>query len=389
MIIRRAEEKDTKPFMKLANYCFAEPYEDATLYEETLDIENTRIVEENGKIVGGYTLYPFEMTYCHATVKMGGLSCVVMDVNARYGGYAKKMLTEMLSDMHDRGFVFSALGAFNFEFYRKLGWETAYDRMQYELDIELLKPYLESEYEIEKYYEVPVKKIMGLQTEFAKRYIGYIPRGEEYWKVFEKFMIDGKYLLATVSRAGKAEGYIIYKLKDGKLEAREMVYSDTNSLKALFGFIYRHNSQHKKAVLNVPCDFPLRLMVGDLYRVESKLQIVMMNRVVDVKKAFELGSYPDIGEHFLALKITDKTCGWNDGVWHLYLAQGDIKADRAGEGEPFDAEIDITVLSQMMIGYASGKTLLELGKIDAKTDEAREFIEKGFLHNTTYVNNHF
>ena len=387
MIIRNATKEDIGPFNKLASYCFGDPFGDHSLYDEIFDLENTKIVEEAGKLVGGYTLYPFEMTYCDTKAKMGGLSCVVMDVNARYDGNAKRMLTEMISDMYKKDYVFSTLGAFNFGFYRKLGWEIAYDKMWYQADIELFKPYITHEYEINKYYKLPSDEVAQLQNEFSKRYNGYIPRDREYWPIFEKILDDGKYLTAIISKDGSAEGYIIYNLSDKKFNIREIVYSNIDSLKALFGFIYRHNAQRNKVTMKVPCDFPLRLLVDDLYKVEAKLEPFMMNRIIDIKKAFELGEYPNIGEHSLSIKISDPVADWNDGVWHLYLSQGNIRAEKGSADDNFDATISIQELSRMIIGYASGKELLDIAKINAATQEARDFICEVFNKKPTYINN--
>ena len=52
--------------------------------------------------MGGYKVYPFDVTYGDSTVRMGGVGCVIMDVQARYRGYAKKMLTHMIEDMHGK-----------------------------------------------------------------------------------------------------------------------------------------------------------------------------------------------------------------------------------------------------------------------------------------------
>ena len=289
MIIRTATKEDAKAFNDLASYCFGDPYEEHALYDEIFDYENTKVVEQDGKLVGGYTLFPFEMNYGAGLAKMGGLSCVVMDVDARYSGFAKTMLTEMLSDMKERGFVFCALGALNIEFYRKLGWEASYDRTHYEIDINVFKPYLTSEYKIEKHYGVPIDEIIPVQTEYAKRYIGYIPRTKKYWQMFDNLIKEAKNLCATVKMDEKTAGYIIYKLHDKKVDVREIVYTSSASLQALFGFIYRHNSQCSKVLMEVPCDFPLRLLSNDLYKVDCKIKTFMMNRVVSVKKAFELG----------------------------------------------------------------------------------------------------
>ena len=387
MNIRIAKKEDIKQFNDLASYCFGNPFEEHKLYDDIFDLENTRIVEQDGKFIGGYTLYDFDMTYGKDTAKMGGLSCVVMDVDARYDGNAKKMLIRMIEEMHEKEFVFGTLGAFNFEFYRKLGWEIAFEKMKFEADVELFEPYLTSEYEIDKYYKVPSEKIMELQKEFAKKYNGYIPRDKQYWSDYEKIIENAKYLTATVSLNETVEGYIIYSINNGKFDVREMVYSDTESLKALLGFIYRHNSQRKKVTMKVPCDFPLRLLVGDHYRLKSEIVPFMMNRVIDVKKAFEMGDYPNIGEYTIALKIDDSVADWNDGVWNLYLSQGNIRAEKGEADDLFDAKISIQELSRMIIGYVSGKTLLEIGAIETESQEAKHFIESVFVKKPTFINN--
>ena len=43
----------------------------------------------------------------------------------------------------------------------------------------------------------------------------------------------------------------------------------------------------------------------------------------------------------------------------------------------------------MIIGYVSGETLLELGMIEANTEEAADFIKSVFLKKETFINNRF
>jgi predicted acetyltransferase len=129
------------------------------------------------------------------------------------------------------------------------------------------------------------------------------------------------------------------------------------------------------------------LLVDDLYKVEAKIEPFMMNRIVDVKKAFELSEYPNIGEHSLSIKITDTIADWNNGVWHLYLSQGNIRAEKGSDDDDFDATISIQELSRMIIGYAGGKELLDICKINAVTQEAGDFICEVFIKKPTYINN--
>ncbi len=390
MKIRKAVMEDVKEFNKLAEYCFGDPYEVVPLYEELFDPEITTVVEEDGKLAGGYVVYPFDITYGTSTAKMGGVSCVTMDVHARYKGYAKKMLVHMINEMHKEGMAFSALGAFNFQFYRKLGWEVAYDKYVMELEIEQLKDFLASEYTVKKHYDIPIDKVIKLQTEYAKKYSGYIPRTKDYWIEYEKHYKKHKNLFGTATLDNEVKGYVIYRIEPGeKIIIREIVYSDNDALKALLGFIYRHNAQIMKVVFEVPTDFPIRMMVKDQHKVEVKLKTAMMNRVVDVKKAFELGDYPNVGEYSITLKVNDNHAEWNDGIWHLYLSQGSITAERGSEDDTFDAQINITELSSMLIGYSSGAKLLELEKIETSSDEAIAFIKNVFLGKVTYMNNQF
>src|SRR5699024_11337253 len=62
---------------------------------------------------------------------MGGISSVATWPEYRRQGVAKKLLKKSLSDMKEKGDVVSLLHPFNVGFYRKYGWELAFNRKKY------------------------------------------------------------------------------------------------------------------------------------------------------------------------------------------------------------------------------------------------------------------
>ncbi len=389
MNIRKARAKDKDEFMKLASYSFSEnPHADSGIWWDLFDAKQTTVIEEDGKIVGGYILIPHEISYGNDLAKMGGVSTVVVHPSCRGRGYAKKMLSKMIEDLNEEGYVFTALGAFLFSFYRSLGWELSYDSYSLKTDIYALEEFSGEGHSFDIHYEVPLDLISEAGNKYFSKISGAVVRSKDILKRAKKMYDSMKYMTCTAKNDNGNFGYMIYKMNGDVITVDELVWEDASTLKALLSFVYRHNSQRERIVINTPSDKMIYMLLSEPDR-QVNIKAGMMNRIINVKKAFEMGAYPKNINTSVVLEVEDKQADWNNGIWELQLSSGNMTAIKSDKDIKTDAKMSIQALSQMILGYASGENILKLNKAQALTESGQEFITQAFKEKLTYMNERF
>lgn len=358
MIIRMATDVDKDEYYKLVDYCFEYPHSALEVEMELFNADECIVYEDDNKnIMGGMMVYPHFVTYGTGTVLMGGISIAVAHPTIRYSGYTRELIKYAIDYMHDKGMVFSMLEPFLYKFYRSYGWELAYDKLVYEMEIDAFKTFLNTDYSYKLCDKPNLEEILIVHNQFVARYSGAVHRDVEIWEKLVKIIEKMGYCLCTCSIDNIVKGYMLYKINGDVINVRELIWDNIQTYKALFGYIYCHNSQCEKVTLSVPTDDPCRLLIEEPNR-RVYLRPVMMGRIIDVKKAFEKGCYKNNYNQSLILKINDKYADWNNGCWQLDINKGSITANMVNAAFS-DAEIDIQSLTQLYLDIAAQRSYMK------------------------------
>ncbi len=301
-----------------------------------------------------------------AIVPMGGIAAVACLPASRGKGYAGQCLKYSLERMREAGQVVSTLFPFSYEYYDRFGWAWTGVQRTYEVKTSALKGSPETE-EVRAATEADRPTIAEAYTEFARRYRGVVVRGEKLWTaVLNSTEKEYRYTY-LYEKEGRVEGYLTYK--GGNREStqiRELIALTPRSQRALLGLLRRHEMQIDKFKWDAPSDDTLwsTLMHWDL---KTTIEPVTQARIVDVPAALaawrpSAGAY---GRTILAVK--DAAAPWNEGIWSVEFAGGEVAATRTSEVPHISLEI--RALSQAYFGTPGVAEIRGAGQM-AVHDEA-------------------
>ena len=387
MVIRSVHASEKRAYFDLLWYCHPEPKPWHALEEQHFDPDETLVVTDEGdRIHTALQIRSFLMTYHGHSVPMGGIACVASSPDTRYQGHTGRLMEATIQRMHERGMVFSALAPFNYGFYRKYGWALSYEQMHYKVEMESLNKFLKTDYTYRM--DVDHTAFMDLNNDFMAGFQGAV--------LHDKALLDrnldalrafDQHTCMCVNPQGEPEGYCFYmKQKRGDFIVRKMVWRTVSALKALLGFIYRHNAECNKVIIIVP-EHNLLTDLLDEFQGEILHKPDMMMRVVDVKQALERRNYAADLRAQLSIHVDDPQAPWNHGTWLLTIRSGLGSAMRVDQDA--DASMDIKAFTQLMLGFRSAHTLWGLERIHTASAPMIHRLDEIFPSSHTYMGERF
>lgn len=329
---------------------------------------------EDGKLMSGLHLIPFEMRAGRTLLKMGGIASVATWPEARRYGCVTKLLGQALVTMREQGQTVSMLHPFSFPFYRKFGWEMTVER----------KMYVIAQSQLPKRSEVSGKIVRAakeadafndLYDRFAMGRVGMLKRSPEWWrsKVFSK---PG---LAAIwkNESSEPEGYILYEVSGGTFAVHEWVALTEEARRGLWQFAANHDSMADKVTMTVPADDESPFLFADP-RFKQEVVPYFMSRIVDAEGFVSLLPFaPGAGNESLRLALRDEFAPWNDGVFRIeWDAEGAARMRREEEAAVRSDGVacDIQTLTAMLLGNRRPADLERWGRLrgDAERIELLE-----------------
>ena len=115
-----------RAFLAIGQYFGAEPTpERAEKFSQSLPFERMHAAREDGAIVGGAGVFPFELSVPGAIVRCAGVTVVGVYPTHRRRGVLRAMMRAQLDDIHERGEPIAALWASEEVIYRRYGYGIA------------------------------------------------------------------------------------------------------------------------------------------------------------------------------------------------------------------------------------------------------------------------
>ncbi|MDI3312319.1 MAG: GNAT family N-acetyltransferase [Thermoanaerobacterium sp.] len=342
--------------------------------------------DEEDSLMAQVVVFPFQIYICEKLLNMGGVALVSSMPEIRHGGKIGLLLQEWLKIMRERNQYVSMLGPFSYEFYRKYGWELAFERKTYIIPIDLLSHFKNSgSLKKAEINDIPI--IDKIYTGYAKSHNGCAVRDNLLWNDFTiSHPWDDNYSRYTYiykDDMGRERGYLIYKLKEEKIEIIEMIYEDNKALKGMLNFIYAHQSQAKEVVWSTAMDDKLPLLLTN-QRIRVEINPGMMFRVVDVVQALRSRGYPESGR--FSIGITDKYASWNEVTIDVDISEREVEIKECAYPQ---IKCDIQTFSQIFLGFITPMEAYNLGKLEAEDIEAVKEMNKIFKKSYTFNNNSF
>ncbi|MGM0301301.1 hypothetical protein IGI66_000893 [Enterococcus sp. AZ048] len=340
---------------------FLSRYEHADCYGVYQDNELTNLVMANH----------FEMQLFQQKVKMAGVGYVASYPEYRGKGGISSIMSELLSDLYDQGVAVSQLAPFSEDFYRKFGYEPTSRRKTYRIPA-LAFTYLKSERRgtIKRGSWQQLKpEIQSIyQRLLTQQQVGTVIREEWWWERLNDYYPHRFYAVAF-DDAGKAKGYIIYRMQGNTLVVDELAYEDELAMRKLLTYLKSHVSSFEEFLYHAPVHECIEKCFLEQDYFTITLEPYMMSRIIDITQL--LPKLP-IKQQEIILEVTeDKECPWNVGSW--LISQGTCqKVQKAG-----DVKASIHGWSELLLGELSLAEGLFFGKVTASKDVALDIFPKG------------
>ena len=319
-------------------------------------------------------------------VPMGTVNGVAVLPAARGKGYASAGVRHCLEQMRQAGQSVSMLEAFNWDFYRGLGYEWVGLNRRYAIPSRLFQPSPHTEH-VRAVTSADRDKIAAVYARFTEEYRGMLLRTPVEWKdILDDTPKEYTYSY-VYERDGSIEGYIAFR--GGKREEtrlREFITLTVRARQGLLGLLRRHDMQTDKFSWNAPADDILysQLLHWD---VETKLRPCVMARIVDVPGALCLWKPKQPVQADFTLLVEDKHAPWNQGRWRIQVKEGQTTVTFTTAAP--DLEMDIQALTQAYFGTPSVADLRRAERLTIHSEPAFEQLAQLFAGPPMWINDGF
>lgn len=387
MNIRYAKPIDKDQVVSVWNYCF-EDGEDFVKYyfENVYDENNTIIIEENDEVLSALQLNKYTIDLRDNKYDVSYVVGVSSKPEVRGLGYMKHLMTYTLEELYKNGEIVSLLMAIDYRLYKRYGFDHCYDQIQYNLRTdELLGFRLSSK--LRKATFEDAETLSRIYTKAMESLNGYAVRDEAY---FNRFMKEVSSESGYIYIDEENNSYIAYYIQGDTFFVRELIYNNISSLKSMLAYIYNHNTQCKKTVINAPVDDKIKLIIANLKTCEIKLIPFMAGRVINFEKYIEsLNSCnidtQKINNESIKIKVIDKYINQNNSVFKISVCDNKIKIQRVEED--CDIELDINSITQLAFSYLNTDEIFMLNEIDESSliNTQKELLNALFEKRINYI----
>ena len=387
MNIRYAKPIDKDQVVSVWNYCF-EDGEDFVKYyfENVYDENNTIIIEENDEVLSALQLNKYTIDLRDNKYDVSYVVGVSSKPEVRGLGYMKHLMAYTLEELYKNGEIVSLLMAIDYRLYKRYGFDHCYDQIQYNLRTdELLGFRLSSK--LRKATFEDAETLSRIYTKAMESLNGYAVRDEVY---FNRFIKEVSSESGYIYIDEENNSYIAYYIQGDTFFVRELIYNNNSSLKSMLAYIYNHNTQCKKTVINAPVDDKIKLIIANLKTCEIKLIPFMAGRVINFEKYIEsLNSCnidtQKINNKYIKIKVIDKYIKQNNSVFKISVCDNKIKIQRVEED--YDIELDINSITQLAFSYLNTDEIFMLNEIDESSliNTQKELLNVLFEKRINYI----
>jgi predicted acetyltransferase len=291
-----------------------------------------------------------------------GIAGVTTHPQHRRRGYARQLLTAVLNALHAQGIPGAALQAFDFGFYRPLGWEVVGTLMRVRLTPMQLPPFPYAG--VRRAVEADYPAIRQLYEQHARsaHVTGRLLRDELRWN----YLLWNFRHKLVYAEGDTVQGYLIYDFTEAGwvLRVREMVWRTEQARRALLGWLAT-NEEHVRHIefSGSPDELAQLQLTGwglsqsnpDEALLRWELMPGFMGRVVHPLHLLQLllSSCSADGGRSFCLALNDPQIEANTGVYTVWASKEGWQVERGvREGLPL-IKVGMRTLAMLVWGTFS------------------------------------
>ncbi|MEW9050050.1 MAG: GNAT family N-acetyltransferase [Neobacillus sp.] len=376
MKVREITENEFLESVKLSMYAFQYKIPEADIPARKELIKNHKVlgIWDDTLLAAKLHIIPLTILMKDVEWKMGGIAGVATYPEYRRNGYVKALIMNSLEQMRNNQQIVSLLHPFEIAFYRKFGWEILNDQKNITIEKGNLK-FLEMPQGVIKRFtkETHNEEIEKLYHDYSIRHTGMLKRETNWWQ--NNIYDDHSQLAVYYHNKNEAKGYMLYSVKDRKMEVEELVALDHEARLGLWNCICQHDSMVETVKMKLASHDPFPYFLSQP-KVKTEITPYFMARIVDAEEC--LRRYPFIQETDpLFLHLEDSHAPWNNGSY--LLGNGDFKVFKEKVGGQCahppkkGIQLNINSLSAILFGYKRPMELFEMGYLKGSETEVQLF----------------
>jgi predicted acetyltransferase len=324
-----------------------------------LPAERVHAAWEGGRVVGGASAFPFELTVPGARIPAAGISTVGVLPTHRRRGILSAMMRAQLDTCRARGETVAYLWASEDTIYGRFGYGMA--SLAAEIDIARehsadhgaatpcgearLVPAADAEALVAPVYDQVAADTPGM---FA--------RSSAWWK--SRALADptwrrqgrGEMQCVVLEHSGHPVAYALYRLTPswdrgvptGTTGVIEAMGVSPAATRAIWRYLLDIDWMARVQAGPLPVDHPLVLMLAEPRRLRLSLRDGLWVRLVDVAGALTARAYAT--DDAVVVDVVDTFCPWNAGRWRVTRGAAERTAS-----EP-ELRCDVTALGSVYLG---------------------------------------
>lgn len=290
-------------------------------------------VFDGSRQVGGAAFFDMRQWWAGRELPMAGVASVKMAPEARGQGTGRRLMTELLREIAERGYPLSALYPATMPIYRSLGWEQAGGRYQATIPTRSLRDLVAPDAAL----AVPGRGLPVLRKATAADAAGVISALGRAHQAARDCGPVTRDLASVEDWLAHGEEYcylgddafLAYEWQHGNtgLFAGWLAAASPEGTRALWSLLAAHSSTADTVEVRTSPDNPVWLMLRERDARLVKLSKWML-RVVDAKAAIEGRGFPDGVSLAARLTIIDDALPRNSGLWELVIDGGQGSLER-------------------------------------------------------------
>ena len=330
-----------------------------------------------GKLKSSVIVFPFEMYHHGRILKMGGIGNVSSYPEVRGQGTIRQLLEKALEEMRDQGYVLSYLAPFSYRFYRKFGYEVAFEQRQYQIMPEDFGLFEAPENRVERVrYEEQKEAVQAIYEKKVAQSLGPVRRTDWLWE--KKFLPSDKKKIALYrDDEERPKGYLVYEFTgDGQntFHIHELMALSGKAERALWDYIGTHSSSFERFTFTGRSDQRLSHLFHEA-NVKQQMNAHMMARIVDMENFLKQFPFKSAEKQDFWLEVTDDTAKWNNKVFKLSFDGDDITVtteEKSGKTSSY-LKADIQTWTQLFMQFKTADELSFEGSLSGSEETAQAF----------------
>jgi predicted acetyltransferase len=333
--VRVATERDAEALARVMAMSFTVPEDEALALVRQRPVEDYRVVERDGALVGGAFLHFMGQFFGGRRLPCLGVGSLAIKPEARGAGAAQALVDALIREGRDAGYALSALYPSTQSLYRRAGFEHGARWTRVKVPLSAIPRPETKAVTIEIAPGERLESLKALYFTAARCTDGHLDRSEAIWQwILHRPGREPQVYFFT--EQGAPAGYVVLcnRRTEGfwyEIEILDHVVTSRASLAALYRLLAGHAALATGVELVCPPTGAFLLGLDEQHA-EVTADWRMLLRVLDLEQAFVARPWPRGLRARLELDLTDQGLPEQQALWTIAFDGGVATVERGGSG---------------------------------------------------------